>query len=258
MRILLDENTPRGVRRILTGHDVRTAPEMGWAAYSNGQLLNEAEKAGFDALRHLRPEPCFSAESHGPKYSRRDPFGQYLADHTRPAPEGAACRRQRLTGDILNRPLRPLAQIPASSRLKHGRSKLCKNDAHEIVSLQTSNESATRRFSPGVLRLFRAMLPAGLQRLGRDPMYSLAAASLNRIAKARVSMTLARGLNARSKRITRAQISAVVGRFRDHVLSRATADVARRELARIPWPTKSWYRFSEPNCAGEVIRFRAA
>jgi hypothetical protein len=33
--------------------------------------------------------------------------------------------------------------------------------AHEIVSLQTSNESATRRFSPGVLRLFRAMLHAG-------------------------------------------------------------------------------------------------
>jgi hypothetical protein len=46
MRILLDENTPRGVRRILAGHDVRTAPEMGWAAYSNGQLLDEAEKAG--------------------------------------------------------------------------------------------------------------------------------------------------------------------------------------------------------------------
>jgi hypothetical protein len=50
MRILLDENTPRGVRRILTGHDVRTAPEMGWAAIANGQLLDEAEKAGFDAL----------------------------------------------------------------------------------------------------------------------------------------------------------------------------------------------------------------
>lgn len=50
MRILLDQNTPRGVRRILMGHDVRTAPEMGWAAYSNGQLLNEAEKAGFEAL----------------------------------------------------------------------------------------------------------------------------------------------------------------------------------------------------------------
>jgi Domain of unknown function (DUF5615) len=50
MRILLDENTPRGVRRILTGHDVRTASEMGWASYSNGQLLDEAEKAGFEAL----------------------------------------------------------------------------------------------------------------------------------------------------------------------------------------------------------------
>ncbi len=50
MRIVLDENTPRGVRRILTGHDVRTAPEMGWAGVLNGQLLDEAEKAGFDAL----------------------------------------------------------------------------------------------------------------------------------------------------------------------------------------------------------------
>ena len=50
MRILLDENTPSGLRRILAGHDVRTAPEMGWAGYSNGQLLDEAEKAGFDAL----------------------------------------------------------------------------------------------------------------------------------------------------------------------------------------------------------------
>src|ERR1700730_4152707 len=50
MRILLDENTPRGVRRILASHDVRSAPEMGWAGVSNGQLLDEAEKAGFDAL----------------------------------------------------------------------------------------------------------------------------------------------------------------------------------------------------------------
>jgi hypothetical protein len=50
MRILLDENTPRGVRGILSGHDVRTVPEMGWSAYTNGQLLDEAEKAGFDAI----------------------------------------------------------------------------------------------------------------------------------------------------------------------------------------------------------------
>jgi predicted nuclease of predicted toxin-antitoxin system len=50
MRILLDENVPRPLRRTLTGHDVRTAAEMGWARFSNGQLLDEAEKAGFDAL----------------------------------------------------------------------------------------------------------------------------------------------------------------------------------------------------------------
>jgi hypothetical protein len=50
MRILLDESTPRGLRGILTGHDVRTVPEMGWTAYSNGRLLNEAERAGFDSI----------------------------------------------------------------------------------------------------------------------------------------------------------------------------------------------------------------
>ena len=50
MRILLDENIPRGLRRILQGHDVWTASEMGWASIANGQLLDEAEKAGFEAL----------------------------------------------------------------------------------------------------------------------------------------------------------------------------------------------------------------
>jgi hypothetical protein len=50
MRILLDENTPRGVRRILPGHDVRTVPQMGWTGFSNGQLLDEAERAGFEAI----------------------------------------------------------------------------------------------------------------------------------------------------------------------------------------------------------------
>ena len=50
MRILLDENAPRPLRRTLTGHDVRTVLEMAWARFSNGRLLDEAEKAGFDAL----------------------------------------------------------------------------------------------------------------------------------------------------------------------------------------------------------------
>lgn len=50
MRILLDENAPRGLRRMLAGHDVRTVPEMGWSGHANGQLLDEAQRAGFDAI----------------------------------------------------------------------------------------------------------------------------------------------------------------------------------------------------------------
>jgi hypothetical protein len=50
MRILLDQNTPIGVRRILATQDVRTASQMGWSRLSNGDLLDAAEQAGFEAL----------------------------------------------------------------------------------------------------------------------------------------------------------------------------------------------------------------
>ena len=36
---LLDECVPRRLKRDLVGHDVRTAPEMGWASKRNGELL---------------------------------------------------------------------------------------------------------------------------------------------------------------------------------------------------------------------------
>ena len=39
MRVLLDECLPRRLKRELVGHDVRTAPEMGWASKANGELL---------------------------------------------------------------------------------------------------------------------------------------------------------------------------------------------------------------------------
>lgn len=39
MRVLLDECLPKRLKRELVGHDVRTAPEMGWASKSNGELL---------------------------------------------------------------------------------------------------------------------------------------------------------------------------------------------------------------------------
>ena len=50
MRILLDQNIPFGVRSILAAHDVRTAFQMGWARLSNGDLLDAAERDGFEAL----------------------------------------------------------------------------------------------------------------------------------------------------------------------------------------------------------------
>src|SRR4051794_15582629 len=49
-RILLDQNVPAGVRRILGGHDVRLAYEEGWAQLLNGRLLDEAERAGVEVL----------------------------------------------------------------------------------------------------------------------------------------------------------------------------------------------------------------
>jgi predicted nuclease of predicted toxin-antitoxin system len=39
VRVLLDECLPRRLKRELVGHDVRTAPEMGWASKKNGELL---------------------------------------------------------------------------------------------------------------------------------------------------------------------------------------------------------------------------
>ena len=50
MRILLDRNTPVGVRRILATHYARNAFQMGWARLSNSDLLDAAERAGFEIL----------------------------------------------------------------------------------------------------------------------------------------------------------------------------------------------------------------
>jgi len=49
LRVLFDQGTPVPLRRVLSGHTVSTAFEMGWAQLSNGELLNAAE-AAFDVL----------------------------------------------------------------------------------------------------------------------------------------------------------------------------------------------------------------
>lgn len=49
MNILLDENLPHALKRLLTDHEVQTVQEMGWAGLKNGLLLTRAESR-FDLL----------------------------------------------------------------------------------------------------------------------------------------------------------------------------------------------------------------
>lgn len=50
MLILFDHVTPSGVARSLQGLRVTKAKELGWDTLTNGDLLGEAERAGFDVL----------------------------------------------------------------------------------------------------------------------------------------------------------------------------------------------------------------
>ena len=50
MRVLLDEQLPRHLARDLTGHQVRTVQQQGWAGLKNGILLQRAEESGFDVF----------------------------------------------------------------------------------------------------------------------------------------------------------------------------------------------------------------
>ena len=49
MNVLFDGCVPRPLRRFLPGHTVKTAPELGWGALKNGDLLRVAEEQ-FDLL----------------------------------------------------------------------------------------------------------------------------------------------------------------------------------------------------------------
>jgi hypothetical protein len=50
MRVLFDHNIPSGTARALVRHHVTEAIELGWQRISNGQLIANAEQAGFDVL----------------------------------------------------------------------------------------------------------------------------------------------------------------------------------------------------------------
>ena len=49
MRILFDQGTPAPLRSHLK-HEVATVVDLGWSTLSNGELLTQAEAAGFEVL----------------------------------------------------------------------------------------------------------------------------------------------------------------------------------------------------------------
>lgn len=44
MKVLLDGCVPRLLRRHLTNHEVKAAPQIGWGELQNGDLIKAAEK----------------------------------------------------------------------------------------------------------------------------------------------------------------------------------------------------------------------
>jgi hypothetical protein len=50
VRILFDQGTPVPLRDSLAQHAVSTAYERGWSSLSNGELLDAAEREGFEVF----------------------------------------------------------------------------------------------------------------------------------------------------------------------------------------------------------------
>ena len=50
MRVFFDECVPRPLLKLLTGHEVKTAQDMGWNRMKNGELIRTAEAEGFDVF----------------------------------------------------------------------------------------------------------------------------------------------------------------------------------------------------------------
>lgn len=50
MRVLFDNGVPRGLAQYLSGHIVEEGRSLGWERLSNGELIAEAEQAGFAVM----------------------------------------------------------------------------------------------------------------------------------------------------------------------------------------------------------------
>jgi hypothetical protein len=50
MKVLFDNGTPKPISRSLIGHNVTYARQIGWHQLENGDLLQDAEEAGYEVL----------------------------------------------------------------------------------------------------------------------------------------------------------------------------------------------------------------
>ena len=50
MKILFDNGTPKPIARGLTGHEITYARRIGWHEFENGELIRQAEEAGYEVL----------------------------------------------------------------------------------------------------------------------------------------------------------------------------------------------------------------
>ena len=53
MRVLLDANLPRGLARLLVGHEVHSVHQRRWSDLDDGPLLDACAAAGYGALATL-------------------------------------------------------------------------------------------------------------------------------------------------------------------------------------------------------------
>jgi hypothetical protein len=165
MRILLDEKAPSGLRRLLAGHDVRTVPEMGWNGYTNGQLLSEAERAGFEALitgdRSLPYQQNLAGRNIAVII-----FSTMPGHHSHPAADGAARGRECLTGHFHLCHFSSSLTIPAPA---------CTHLLLvQIIHLVPGSERGSRRVAPVAARSGDSLLSeptAGTQPCRREPLF---------------------------------------------------------------------------------------
>jgi predicted nuclease of predicted toxin-antitoxin system len=66
VKILLDECIDRRFAKDIAGHEVKTVPQMGWAATKNGELLALAEK---DFEVFVTVDRNLSFQQHLPRYT---------------------------------------------------------------------------------------------------------------------------------------------------------------------------------------------